>query len=175
MQKLIFEKISRTFKSTTISCTFGCATISRTAEVQALVWLPQIALFWFIRALWVIVLWRMASKLLLADGRSCCSSSRRRTFEQVVTMTIISATRACCRSQLWIRRYLAYDAAAVGAVIYPSAILLGGVKIWRESLKSWNWHMKFEHVYSMFAHNFIAHMAHRYINYTHSHRELRYE
>ena len=30
-----FEKNSRTFKSTTISCTFECTTNSRTAEVQA--------------------------------------------------------------------------------------------------------------------------------------------
>ena len=36
MQKKIFEKISRTFKSTTISRTFECTTNSRTAEVQAI-------------------------------------------------------------------------------------------------------------------------------------------
>ena len=36
MQKKFFEKISRTFKSTTISHTFECTTNSHTVDVQAL-------------------------------------------------------------------------------------------------------------------------------------------
>ena len=63
----------------------------------------------------------------------------RRTFEQVVTMTIISATRACRRSQLWVQ-HIAYYAlsAAEGVLIFILVQFLlggGGVKYGGKVLK----------------------------------------
>ena len=60
--------------------------------------------------LWVIVqcsdAWHQNCYQQMEDH---VAAVQRRTFEQVVTMTIISATRACRRSQLWIQ-HIAYYA-----------------------------------------------------------------